>query len=234
MKKLFNKKLLAFLLAFSLVVPAFTACGNNSDSGTANSDSQNTSEYQGNANINLGYGFKISDIGNYTGIYMEDGTDEVVSDVLMIVVTSTSDETLQYAKITMRAGENDAVFEVTTLLPGASIVLLEKNRMSYDKTLTYDYAVAENVSFFPEEPSLMEDRVKLQFLDGVINITNISDKDIDGEIVVYYKNAASDLYYGGITYRSRVTGGLKVGQTQQIAGAHASKTGSAAMFVQII
>ena len=80
----------------------------------------------------------------------------------------------------------------------------------------------------------MEDRVKLQFLDGVINVTNVSDTDIEGEIVVYYKNAASDLYYGGITYRSRVAGGIKAGETRQVAGAHASKTGSAAMFVQII
>jgi hypothetical protein len=165
---------------------------------------------------------------------MEDGSDEVVSGILMIVVSNTTDTTLQYGKISLKAGETDAIFELTTLPAGKSAVLLEKSRLAYDKTILYTDAKAENTAYFQQEPSLMADTVKLQFLDGVINVTNISDKDIDGEIVIYYKNAASDLFYGGITYRSRVAGGLKAGQTQQIAGAHASKTGSAAMFVQII
>ena len=233
MKKFFNKKMLALLLAVITTAGVFTACGNTAECETTNSDSQQTSEYQGNTLINLGYGFEITDVGSYTGMYMEDGSDEIVSGVLMIVVTSTSDKTLQYAKITMPAGETDAVFELSTLPPGESVVLLEQNRMAYDKNLGYDFATAENVAFFQQEPSLMEDTFKLQILDGVINVTNISDKDIDGEIVVYYKNSATDLYYGGITYRSRVTGGLKAGEIRQVVGGHISATGTKPMFVTV-
>ena len=137
-------------------------------------------------------------------------------------------------KITLEAGETDAVFELTTLPAGQAVVLLEKNRMAYDSNATYQTAKTDNLAVFAEEISKMEDTVKVQFLDGVLNVTNISDSDIDGEIVIYYKNSASDLYYGGITYRTRVTGGLAKGEIRQIAGAHASKTGSALMFVQII
>lgn len=233
MKKFFNKKMLALLLAVITTAGIFTACGNTAEGDTTNSDSQQTSEYQGNTLINLGYGFEITDVGSYTGMYMEDGSDEIVSGVLMIVVTSTSDKTLQYAKITMPAGETDAIFELSTLPPGESVVLLEQNRMAYDKNLGYDFATAENVAFFQQEPSLMEDTFELQILDGVINVTNISDKDIDGEIVVYYKNSATDLYYGGITYRSRVTGGLKAGEIRQVVGGHISATGTKPMFVTV-
>ena len=117
---------------------------------------------------------------------------------------------------------------------GKAVVLLEKNRLAFDKGFDYSTANVDNIAFFAEETSKMEDSVKVQFLDGVINVTNISESDIDGEIVIYYKNSATDLYYGGITYRSRVTGGLAKGETRQITGVHSSKTGSALMFVQII
>ena len=165
---------------------------------------------------------------------MEDGSDEVVSGILMIIVSNTTDTTLQYGKISLKAGETDAIFELTTLPAGKSVVLLEKSRLEYDETMLYTDVKAENTAYFQQEPSLMADTVKLQVLDGVINVTNISDKDIDGEIVIYYKNAASDLYYGGITYRSRVAGGLKAGETRQVAGGHLSKSGTAVMFVQIV
>ena len=239
MKKYFNKKILALMLAIITCAGVFTACvkapGDESSSQPTDIQDEKDPSAELNENhINLGNGLVITYIGGYTGIYMEDGSDEVVSGILMIIVSNTTNTTLQYGKISLKAGETDAIFELTTLPAGKSAVLLEKSRLEYDKTILYTDAKAENTAFFQQEPSLMEDRVKLQLLDGVINVTNISDKDIDGEIVIYYKNAASDLYYGGITYRSRVAGGLKAGQTQQIAGAHASKTGSAAMFVQII
>ena len=236
MKKLINKKMIALALALTIITTLsfFTACeGGRSET---NSDSQpDNSQYLPESFLaDLGNGLKIADIGEYTGMYMEDGTDEIVSGVLMMIVKNTSDKTLQYAAFTMPAGENDAKFELTTLPAGQSAVLLEKSRMAFDKDFDYATAVADNTAFFPEEPTKMEDTVKVQFLDGVINVTNISDSDIEGEIVIYYKNSAADLYYGGITYRSRVTGGLAKGETRQIAGGHASKTGSALMFVQII
>ncbi len=236
MKKLFNKKLLASLLVLTTLSCILTACVDapaNSGSSSQPADSQQTTARMEDVNINLGNGLYITDIGGYTGMYMEDGSDEIVSGVLMIIVTNTGDQTLQYAKISLEAGETDGSFEVSTLPAGKSVVLLETSRMAYDKNTFYTTAVAENVAFFPQEPSLMEDTVKLHILDGVINVTNISDTDIDGEIVVYYKNSASDLYYGGITYRSRVTDGLKAGEIRQVVGSHISASGTAVMFVTI-
>ena len=80
---------------------------------------------------------------------------------------------------------------------------------------------------------LYPDQLKLQILDGAVNVTNISGKDIAGDIVIYYKNSAADLYYGGITYRVRIEGGLKAGEIRQIMASHFSDTGSKIMFVTI-
>jgi len=48
-----------------------------------------------------------------------------------------------------------------------------------------------------------------------------------------YKNAAADLYYGGITYRVRIEGGIKAGEIKQLMAGHFSETGSKIMFVTV-
>ena len=79
--------------------------------------------------------------------------------------------------------------------------------------------------------SIHADVLKLQGLDGALNITNISGEDITGDIVIYYKNSSSDMYYGGITYRVRLEGGLKDGEIRQIMSDHYSTSGSEVLFV---
>lgn len=183
------------------------------------------------AEFDLGRGLKITDVGSYTGVYMEDGSDEIVSRILMAVVTNTSDRDLEYAEITLTGGETEAKFTVSTLPAGASAVLLEKTRMEFPGEGVFDSAAAENVSFFDTPMSLHEDVLKLQGLDGALNITNISGRDITGDIVIYYKNSSADMYYGGITYRVRLEGGLKAGEIRQIMTDHYSASGSTVLFV---
>lgn len=183
--------------------------------------------------INLGYGLEITDAGSYTGIYMEDGTDEVVSSMAMIVVTNTSDQALQYAGITVSAGERTLEFSVSTLPAGESALLLETGRQEYVEGETLTSAVAHEVVFFDEPRSLCEDQLEISALDGAVNVTNISGQDITGDINIYYKNASADLYYGGITYRARIEGGLAAGEIKQIMTEHFSASGSKVMFVTV-
>lgn len=185
--------------------------------------------------VNLGYGLNIIDIGSYTGMYMEDGTDEIVSGVLMLVVKNTGDQDIQYTQITMPVGEETAVFTLTTLPVGESVVLLETNRMQWQQDVDYSAILPkiENIAYFQEPVSAQEDKLKIGIVDGAINVTNISGEDIAGNIVVYYKNAAQDLYYGGITYRITIEGGLKADEIRQVMTNHASDTGSKIMFVTI-
>lgn len=178
-------------------------------------------------------GLEITDVGNYTGIYMEDGTDEIVSGVLMLVVKNNNDQSVQYAEITMPTSDGDAFFTLTTLPAGSSIVLLEKNRMMWSENEDYSEATVDNVAFFAEELSLCEDQVDIMVLDGAMNVTNISGEDIEDIVSIYYKNAAADLYYGGITYRVRIEGGIRAGEIKQIMADHFYANGSKIMFVTV-
>lgn len=181
----------------------------------------------------LSQGLEITGLGSYTGVYMEDGSNELVSDILMIRVTNTADASVQYAQITLSGGAGEAHFTLSTLKPGETAVLLEMNRKPYSAAVRYDSAEASNVAVFPEEPVCHEDRIRIQPLDGGFNITNISDEDITGDIVVYFKNYANGLYYGGITYRGRIEGGLRAGELRQIMSANFSAEGTAVVFVTI-
>ena len=185
--------------------------------------------------VNLGYGLFVTDIGSYTGIYMEDGSDQVISGVLMLVLKNNGDQDVQYAEINMTIGEQTAVFTVTTLPVGESVILLETSRMQWNRDVDYNAILPkiENIAYFQEPISTQEDKLKISIVDGAINVTNISGEDIPGNIVVYYKNAAKDLYYGGITYRITVEGGLKAGEIRQVMTKHSSDTGSRIMFATI-
>ena len=185
--------------------------------------------------VNLGYGVYVKDIAGYTGLYMEDGSDEVLSNILMMVVENGGDQDIQYAKINMDLGDQQAEFIITTLPVGESIVLLEQNRMAWNKDTDYAAILpkVENIAYFQEPTALHEDKLEIQIADGALNVTNISGADISGTIRVFYKNAAEDLLYGGITYQVTIEGGLKAEEIRQVMTKHASDTGSRIMFVTI-
>lgn len=178
---------------------------------------------------------EILDIGSYTGAYVEDGTDEIVSGILMLKVRNNGEDTVEYAKLTMDIAGQTAEFTVSTLKPGATIVLQEKNRMAYDRNASYSATavVCENLALFQQPLNLYEDRISIQILDGAINVTNISQEDISGKISIYYKNTAAGVYYGGITYRVTLENGLKAGEIRQMTASHFSDTGSEILFLTI-
>ena len=181
--------------------------------------------------IALSHGLVITEIGAYSGAYVEDGSDEQVSDVLMLVVANTGDAAIQYAEITLSAGEENAVFALSTLPVGEYMVVLEQNRMTYDEDTAYDQAEARNVARFSDQLSLCQDRIRIQPLDGAVNISNLSGEDIAGDVVIYYKNIADGMLMGGITYRIRLTDGMAAGEIRQIMSEHYSASGSRVMFV---
>ncbi len=199
--------------------------------GTSTEPVQTTLAQEIPESFDLGSGVLVTEFLSYTGAFMEDRTDEVVTDVLAIRVTNTGDEYIQTMDITLTAGDTEAVFSLSTLFPGDTVIVLEKNRMAYSTAPGFTQAVAGNVALFQEPPTLCADQLEIQCLNGVINITNISGQDITGDIYVYYKNCINDIYYGGITYRIRIQGGLKAGEIRQGSAAHINPDNSTVVFV---
>lgn len=235
-KKKGNKGLWLVLGAVAVVVLAvvLVLVLRGGDDEQPDDESKKYPVINGSASINVGSGLRIVDIGAYTGMYMEDGSNEVVSGVLMCIVTNEGDRAVELAQLQLHDGERDIPFTLTALQPGRSVVLLAQDKTAYDKNATYTATVAETVAFFATEPSLQAERLQIQGLDGGMNITNISDKDITGDVVIYYKNVAADgLLYGGITYRTRISGGIKAGELKQGMTDHFRVNGSEVLFVTV-
>lgn len=189
-------------------------------------------ELEGVTSFSLDGGLQITRYGKYIGVYMEDGSDEFVTNVMMIVVENTGTQAVQYAKITLSGPSGDAVFSLTTLMPGQSMVVLEAARKSYSDADVYTDARLDNVALFQEAPGLLEDQVQIQPLEGGFNITNTSGADITGEIAVYFKDVSGEMLYGGITYVARIDG-LAAGEVKQIMSANFTEKGSRVVFVRI-
>lgn len=180
--------------------------------------------------IELSDGLVIHYISSYAGIYMEDGTDEPVADVMMIVLENTSEQDLQLARISIEYSGFTAEFEVTNIPAGEKVVALEKNRHS-EASGDYLSIQTKNVVFFPEPMGMEEERIQIKGLNGTLEVTNISAEDITGDIYIYYKNSATDLLYGGITYRVSVKGGLKAGESIRIIAGHYTPQNSRILLV---
>ncbi len=181
--------------------------------------------------IDLGQGLIITDIGSYTGAYVEDGSDEVVSGVLMAILENTSEEALQYARISLMFGQTEAQFAVTNLPAGEKVVLLEQNRLDCPETVPDSFSTADML-FLPSF-EMYEDMFAITGEKGLLTIENLSGTDISGDIYVYYKNSAQDLYYGGITYRAKLSG-LKAGEQGIAQATHYNPTGSTILMVSYV
>ena len=181
--------------------------------------------------FNLGSDVLITEYVSYTGAFMEDRTDEVLTDILAIRITNRGDKFIQTMDITLSNGDTQAQFSVSTLFPGETVIVLEKNRMAFSTAPEFTQAETSSVALFDAHPGMCEDKLEIQCLNGVMNITNISGEDITGDILIYYKNYVAGVYYGGITYRIRLEGGLKSGEIRQGSAAHFNPDNSIVVFV---
>lgn len=234
-------KTVTLLLTASLLL-CVTGCKNNGDtSGTKPDEDQTSPTTAGTIelpleekmdSIDLGNELAITDIGKYTGIYMEDGSDEVVTNMLMLILKNNNTQDLQLARIELIYEGFTAEFEVTNLPAGEHVVLLEKNRHEFVEDQPRASS-AKNVVFFEDSMGLCEDRVKLTGSRGSIQVENLTDLPL-GEVYVYYKNSAVDILYGGITYRARVENGLEPGASTNVMTGHYNPDTCTIVNVQIL
>ena len=206
---------------------------NNTDSNNTGNSSNNTNNNSNSSNkISLPYtiastGMTIKNIGQYTGSFVEDGSDKSVSNVLSIVVTNTSGKDLQYGEIKLKAGSKTATFKLTNIPSGKSVLALETSGMKYSSSTNYTYAEA---TYAQTNMSMNSSKVSVSTADSKVTIKNISGKDL-GTVYVYYKNLdKSGAYLGGITYRVKFEN-VKSGDTLTQSTKHFSKSNSKIIMV---
>ena len=157
-----------------------------------------------------------ADYGLYNGVYVEDGSDQLVENVAALLVTNGSEQYLDLAKLTYDLDGEEATFMVTGLPAGTSCWVLEYSR----KTATADtkFQPVNTITSFRQEVVNTLEGVDLQFNGTMLKATNTTDHDLR-ELTIYYKVLHEDgNYLGGITYMVNF-GDLEPGQSaEKIAG----------------
>lgn len=182
-------------------------------------------------NVHISDGLSLVSIGSYSGIYIEEGRDVEVKDVLAITLYNGSGKDLQYAEIYVSVGDVFSQFDVTCLPNGTSVTVLEKRLKNYVPGMQFKYVTASNVAYFNGVMPLHSDKIFVTCCDGYLNITNMSDTPIDSDVTVYYKKYKDGRYFGGITYTVTVKGGIGAKSSVMMAAPHYVPDESKVMFV---
>lgn len=213
--------------------------GSNSNGGT-NSNGGSSKDGSitnfNNTGKKVSSNFKVDDaaitiqrVNGYSGIFIEDGSDKEVKNVVAIEVKNTSNKPLEFAQIQLYNGSKKLVFDVSTLPANSSAVVMEKNKTSFNssKGVTYGGTTAGYVNSLEKASSVKCKKVK----NNGIEVTNTSSKNIPC-VRVFYKYKSSEGYYvGGITYTAKVED-LKAGASQTIYPSHFASDGGEIMMVK--
>ena len=174
----------------------------------------------------------IESIGQYTGPFVEDGSDVPKANVASIVVKNKSSQLLQYAEINLSVNDEIITFKVSTLPAGTSALVLESTgKFEFNDNDNYRYV--DSIYTYLNEASLMENKVEIIKDDKKLAIKNKSNENL-GTVYVYYKYAQQGgLYLGGITYRSKFEN-VEAGATIEVDANHFSKDTSVILMVDYI
>lgn len=216
--------LAAFLLRFGISDIEISSQGMSS-----NEKGQQTEPLQ--KPIDLGSGLKLTKLSEVTGNFPEDGSDEYVESMLSATFLNEGDKAIQYASVKVTVGEETYSFEFSTLPEEKTVRVFEANKKNLTGVPSAILAEIETIAYFQEEPSIYENDLEITISDGVICVKNISEKDINKEISVFYKTVSGDTFIGGITYRFRVPAGLAAGEEYKGIAMHASDKASKVLFV---
>ncbi len=198
----------------------FKSCGESGTESASGDDSTGTNlNIQTFDPIVVSDGLQITLISNYSGVFLEDGSDDIVSSIMMIKLENTSEKDLQLARINVKYDNFTAEYEATNLPSGESVVLLEKNRRTFTEEKFISIS-AENVVFFEENMSVMEDVFETAGGEGFVELKNISNEDVEGTIYIFYKNKVQDVFYGGITYRATIEDSILSGESKRVLTQH--------------
>ena len=177
---------------------------------------------------------EILSIGQYSGKFLEDGSDTDKENILAIVVKNTSDKVIDYGEITMKiSGKSGTLkFKVTNLKPGAAALVMESSgEVEFNTQDKYIYVGSNSNTI--KTISLMEDQIAITTKGNKITVENLTDKNIS-KVYVYYKTVSpGNCYLGGVTYRLKLQN-VRSGKSVSAESRHFSNLSSEIIKVETV
>lgn len=150
----------------------------------------------------------------YEGTYLEDGSEEAVTNVAALILENTGTIGIEYAQIILVQNGRELSFDATYIPPKSKIMLLEEFKQPYSDA---DVTACRCRTVIPGVFDRAQRTVSIQETGMcTLEVTNLTDETLSG-IRIFYKHheGANDLYVGGITY-STVIPALEPGETRSV------------------
>ncbi len=236
------KKLISLLIVFAVLL-SFSACDNRAnyeESTTIDADFENIDNFEIPVVTEDVTEEQIADYNDLkpqnsqVGLIV-DSWLKIVSvgeqnDRLSVLVRNISDVDVQYAVLSVVCDSEKYNFEMSTITAGATAIVSCTEKVPFNVNGQYYSWKIEDKILFENELSLYPEIFEIKGADGAISVKNISKKDIDGPIYVYYKNVVDGVFTEGTTYRVSIDS-LEKGQEIQTLSGHYNKDTSLVMFV---
>lgn len=223
-----NKKMIVISAIFLLCVLAIAIIVIVLRDGSSAQDELKIDDISTDASLEA---ISIEDAQSISGMFVEDGSDEVLNSIFAVDFKNNSEKMLQYAKLVLTVDGEEFTFEISTVPAGATVRAMEMNKKDIPHSSKKCEFRCENVAWFEEEPDLCADTISIIERDGGLIVTNESEEEITAPIYLYYKNCDSGTYIGGITYRAVVTENLTKGQSTAVGAQHFNPGASEIIFV---
>ena len=159
----------------------------------------------------------IRQFTSYNGYYIEDVSDDEISNVATIVLENKGGDK-EFIGVAINQETVSLAFSASDIPSGARVVVQEQTRASFTGEPCYSCTASYNDVGKLE---MSEDKISItENGDGTFTVKNISDETLS-TILVYFKNylPEENAYVGGVTYRVRITD-LPAGASFKASASH--------------
>ena len=180
---------------------ALSATVGNGDTSNVTTDTAAGTPWKTMADSDYSVG--IRSLGGYDGLFVEDGSDDSVTNVLALQFTNNGSTVIQYAEYAFDAGGETLVFKLSDLPAGESVVVLEANRHAYDSAAVLE--LTDRVVATVDELTFASDQVLIvDNGDSSLTLMNLTDETLPVVRVFYkYYYEEERTFVGGITYTAK-------------------------------
>ena len=174
----------------------------------------------------------IEGVGQYSGPFVEDGSDEPTANALALVVKNDDAALAEYAELTFAVGEGEqAVFQLSGVPGGEYVLVMEKNGRPFSDAEVLAYA--DSLYAARKDASMMADKIEVYSADGALTAKNVSGQDLSTVYIRYKSQLIPRCYLGGITYSCKLEG-IPAGQEKTAQTGHFSSNSSRIVMVETV
>lgn len=160
---------------------------------------------------------ELRSMTNYTGAYVEEGSNQQVTNVAMAHIVNIGSQPVEFALVQVAWGEEILQFRVSLLLPGESVLVQEAQMKAMpDAAVTQCSAEVAMLA----ETDWQQQLSVTDNGDGSLTVVNLTDRDL-AQVRLFYKYYSQEqqLYVGGIAFSAKITE-LKAGAEVTVRPSH--------------